>query len=130
MLIVCLFSGPRRQRRRRRRSQDPGDKEADNKRPRTAFSPQQLSALLSEFESERYLTGERRSRLAVRLGLSEGQVKIWFQNRRAKLKRAKAAAISAKEEALERGGTHAHADASQASYGASEARHKANGVTS
>ncbi len=52
----------------------------------------QLSVLHSEFSSGaggRYLTEQRRSRLAAELGLTADQVKVWFQNRRAKLKRAK-----------------------------------------
>lgn len=35
-----------------------------------------------------YLTEERRRSLAMELNLSESQIKIWFQNKRAKLKKA------------------------------------------
>ena len=58
------------------------------KRPRTAFSTEQLSRLKREFEENRYLTEERRKNLCSELGLSENQLKIWFQNKRAKLKKS------------------------------------------
>ena len=58
------------------------------KRPRTAFSTEQLSRLKREFEENRYLTEERRKNLANELGLNENQIKIWFQNKRAKIKKS------------------------------------------
>ena len=57
------------------------------KRPRTAFSSDQLNRLKREFDENRYLTEERRRNLADELGLNENQIKIWFQNKRAKLKK-------------------------------------------
>ena len=60
----------------------------DNKRPRTAFSSDQLNRLKDEFNSNRYLTEERRRALAAELGLNDNQIKIWFQNKRAKLKKS------------------------------------------
>lgn len=60
-----------------------------NRRRRTAFSTYQLQELEHEFQSKKYLTLNERSDLAKRLGLSDVQVKIWFQNRRAKWKRMK-----------------------------------------
>jgi homeobox protein engrailed len=47
-----------------------------------------LAVLRREFDEDRYLTEERRRRLADQLGLHESQIKIWFQNKRAKLKKA------------------------------------------
>ena len=44
--------------------------------------------LRREFESNRYLTEERRGELSLELGLEENQIKIWFQNKRAKLKKS------------------------------------------
>jgi len=60
----------------------------DDKRPRTAFTTEQLNKLRSEFQANRYLTEERRRLLSRELGLNENQIKIWFQNKRAKLKKA------------------------------------------
>ena len=57
------------------------------KRPRTAFSTEQLSRLRREFEENRYLNEERRKNLSEELGLNENQIKIWFQNKRAKIKK-------------------------------------------
>nr|AAC63993.1 engrailed-a homeobox protein [Sacculina carcini] len=71
-------SGPRSRRVSRK---------TDEKRPRTAFSSEQLQRLASEFTDNRYLSEERRQRLARQLGLNESQIKIWFQNKRAKLKK-------------------------------------------
>ncbi|KAL5011015.1 hypothetical protein ScPMuIL_013320 [Solemya velum] len=62
-------------------------REAIDKRPRTAFTTSQLKRLKDEFEANRYLTEQRRQYLAQELDLNESQVKIWFQNKRAKLKK-------------------------------------------
>nr|prf homeobox protein En-B [Myxine glutinosa] len=49
---------------------------------------EQLQRLKSEFGASRYLTEARRQALAQELVLNEAQIKIWFQNKRAKLKKA------------------------------------------
>ena len=59
----------------------------DSKRPRTAFTSNQLARLKDEFDRSKYLTGERRQVLANELGLNESQIKIWYQNKRAKIKK-------------------------------------------
>ncbi|KAI0243371.1 Homeobox protein engrailed-2a [Lamellibrachia satsuma] len=61
---------------------------SDEKRPRTAFTNEQLNRLRDEFEANKYLTEDRRRRLASELNLNDYQVKIWFQNKRAKLKKS------------------------------------------
>uniref|UniRef100_A0A1I7XKG0 Homeobox domain-containing protein n=1 Tax=Heterorhabditis bacteriophora TaxID=37862 RepID=A0A1I7XKG0_HETBA len=57
------------------------------KRPRTTFSSEQLKILEEAFTKNGYLTGEGRTTLAEKLGLSDTQVKVWFQNRRTKNRR-------------------------------------------
>ncbi|KAH9505420.1 Homeobox protein engrailed-2b [Bulinus truncatus] len=74
-------SGPRYRKPRQR------TKSEIDKRPRTAFTTQQLQRLRLEFESCPYLCEKRRKHLSVELQLSESQIKIWFQNKRAKLKK-------------------------------------------
>lgn len=60
----------------------------EDKRPRTAFSSAQLARLKHEFNENRYLTERRRQQLSSELGLNEAQIKIWFQNKRAKIKKS------------------------------------------
>lgn len=61
------------------------------KRPRTAFTNEQIKALESEFQRSKYLSVARRMELSKTLKLTEAQIKIWFQNRRTKWKRKLAA---------------------------------------
>lgn len=61
-----------------------------HRRKRTAFTSSQLLELEKEFISKKYLSLNERSNIAKLLNLSEMQIKIWFQNRRAKWKRIKA----------------------------------------
>uniref|UniRef100_A0A3B3VFV3 Homeobox protein engrailed-like n=1 Tax=Poecilia latipinna TaxID=48699 RepID=A0A3B3VFV3_9TELE len=60
----------------------------EDKRPRTAFTAEQLQRLKTEFQVNRYITEQRRQALARELNLNESQIKIWFQNKRAKIKKA------------------------------------------
>ncbi|KAG5879777.1 hypothetical protein JTB14_004118 [Gonioctena quinquepunctata] len=76
-------SGPRS-----RRMKKPTKSTTEDKRPRTAFSSAQLQRLKHEFNENRYLTERRRQQLSAELGLNEAQIKIWFQNKRAKIKKS------------------------------------------
>ena len=48
---------------------------------------EQLDRLSREFQSSQYLTEARRRSLCTELELTENQLKIWFQNKRAKVKK-------------------------------------------
>ncbi|XP_069473114.1 homeobox protein CDX-2-like [Ambystoma mexicanum] len=58
-----------------------------NLRYRTPYTGRQLAELEKEFRTNRYITSGRKEELVASLGLTNRQVKIWFQNRRAKEKR-------------------------------------------
>nr|XP_025043662.1 homeobox protein engrailed-2 [Pelodiscus sinensis] len=79
--LACL-EGPRS---RKPKKKNPNK---EDKRPRTAFTAEQLQRLKAEFQTNRYLTEQRRQSLAQELSLNESQIKIWFQNKRAKIKKA------------------------------------------
>uniref|UniRef100_A0A8C1GF95 Homeobox protein engrailed-like n=1 Tax=Cyprinus carpio TaxID=7962 RepID=A0A8C1GF95_CYPCA len=75
-------SGPRTRKLKKKKI------DSEDKRPRTAFTAEQLQSLKAEFQASRYITEQRRQALARELRLNESQIKIWFQNKRAKIKKA------------------------------------------
>jgi len=68
------------------------------KRVRTIFSPDQLDRLEKEFDNQQYIVGTERFYLASELGLTETQVKVWFQNRRIKWRKQNLEVPISKEE--------------------------------
>ncbi|CAI5446127.1 unnamed protein product [Caenorhabditis angaria] len=59
------------------------------RKPRTIYNSQQLQMLQKKFQKTQYLALPDRASLAAELGLTQTQVKIWFQNRRSKQKKQK-----------------------------------------
>ncbi|GAU97533.1 hypothetical protein RvY_08809 [Ramazzottius varieornatus] len=57
------------------------------KRPRTAFTAAQIKTLEAEFDVNKYLSVAKRIELSKVLGLTQQQLKVWYQNRRTKWKR-------------------------------------------
>lgn len=75
------------------------------------FTSQQTKNLENRFSSSKYLSPEERRHLALQLKLTDRQVKTWFQNRRAKWRRANqtkrsAAAAAAAAAGAGAGATH------------------------
>ncbi|XP_015783701.1 homeobox protein engrailed-2a-like [Tetranychus urticae] len=59
-------------------------KQKKSKRVRTIFSAFQLEVLETIFRTNQYMVGRERKMLANELGLTDTQIKVWFQNRRIK----------------------------------------------
>ena len=65
------------------------------KKLRPLFSPHQIQTMENEFAKHRYVTEDKRAKLALEVNLTETQVKTWFQNRRTKWKKETKDEVSA-----------------------------------
>lgn len=59
----------------------------EKKRKRQRTSPEQLSILEQMFKGNRTPDYETRTRLSKQLGMTPRRIQIWFQNKRAKMKK-------------------------------------------
>uniref|UniRef100_A0A4W5M6E0 Ventral homeobox n=1 Tax=Hucho hucho TaxID=62062 RepID=A0A4W5M6E0_9TELE len=64
-----------------------GERDRGQRRVRTRFTPEQIEKLEKIFKKHKYPDAGERVKTALKLNLSETQVRTWFQNRRMKLKR-------------------------------------------
>ncbi|TDH13238.1 hypothetical protein EPR50_G00056230 [Perca flavescens] len=76
------------------------DMSGRKKHTRPTFSGHQIFALEKTFEQTKYLAGPERARLAYSLGMTESQVKVWFQNRRTKWRKKSASEPSSTQAGL------------------------------
>uniref|UniRef100_A0A8C8SBD4 H2.0-like homeobox protein n=1 Tax=Pelusios castaneus TaxID=367368 RepID=A0A8C8SBD4_9SAUR len=82
---------------------------------RAVFSNLQRKGLEKRFEIQKYVTKPDRKQLAAMLGLTDAQVKVWFQNRRMKWRHSKEAQAQRdkEKEAAEKPGALPAAEAEQ-----------------
>ncbi|XP_069098859.1 uncharacterized protein [Pleurodeles waltl] len=69
------------------RGENTAGKTRTQQRYRMPYTSRQLEELEKEFYYNHYITAQRKEELVTTLGLTSRQIKIWFQNRRAKQKR-------------------------------------------
>ena len=75
----------------------PNGKKKKIRKPRTIFTTIQLHRLTQKFRTTQYLALPQRAELAAELGLTQTQVKIWFQNKRSKHKKLEKQGLSPEE---------------------------------
>ncbi|KAM8794638.1 homeobox protein Nkx-6.3 [Eudromia elegans] len=86
------------------------------KQTRPTFTGHQIFALEKTFEQSKYLAGPERARLAYSLGMTESQVKVWFQNRRTKWRKKSALEPSSSSSSSQRGGERAASEPEDDEY--------------
>ncbi|NXI09596.1 NOBOX protein, partial [Irena cyanogastra] len=57
------------------------------KKPRTYYSAEQLGELEKMFQEDHYPDNEKRREIAAVVGVTPQCILVWFQNRRAKLRK-------------------------------------------
>ncbi|CAB3370304.1 Hypothetical predicted protein [Cloeon dipterum] len=71
----------------------PGSSKRKRSWSRAVFSNLQRKGLEKRFQIQKYITKPDRRQLAATLGLTDAQVKVWFQNRRMKWRHSKEAKL-------------------------------------
>lgn len=91
------------------------------------FTSQQTKNLENRFSSSKYLSPEERRHLALQLKLTDRQVKTWFQNRRAKWRRANQTKRSAAAAAAGTGAGATHGSSGNGSTATPSSNSSASG---
>ena len=85
-ICVCVLDGKEDDdlNQSNRTNSTPSDRLVHKKqrKARTAFTDHQLHSMEKCFSRQKYLSVQDRMELANKLGISDTQVKTWFQNRR------------------------------------------------